>query len=149
MKNFITLKFYEIKIKLSLSKKVFQPNLTTTCLISAVKNIKIKKKIKVLDLGSGSGIIGIFVKKFFGKNVDIFFSDKSNHAVKMIENNLKINKIKGFVKQSDIFEKWEGHKFDLIINDISAIDENIANKLWYNRFIPHNCGDNGINLSKK
>lgn len=148
-KNTYDLKIEDLKIKLFKNSKVFTPNLTTFSLIEAFKKYKIKKKIKILDLGSGSGVIGIFIKKKYKKKVDIYFSDYSSHAVKLINKNIKLNKIKGEVRKSDIFKSWPNEKFDIIINDISAIDEKIAKRFWYNKHIPHNCGNDGIQLSKK
>ena len=148
-KNIHDIKIENLKIKLFRNSKVFEPNLTTFSLIEVFRKYKIKKKIKILDLGSGSGVIGIFIKKKFKSKVDIYFSDYSIDAVKMINKNIKLNKIKGEVRKSNIFENWSYEKFDIIINDISAIDEKIANKFWYNKYIPHECGENGIKLSKR
>lgn len=148
-KNIYNIKIDNFNIKLLKNNKVFKPNLTSYSLIEVIKKFKFKKKIKILDLGSGSGIIGIYIKKKFKNKVNIFFSDYSIHAIKNIKKNLIMNKIKGKVIQSDIFKGWEGEKFDIIINDISAIDEEIANNFWYNKYIPHQCGNSGIELSKK
>ena len=52
------------------------------------------------------------------------------------------------VKKSNILNEWKEEKFDLIINDISAIDSQVAKKYWYNEFIPHDCGKDGIKLTK-
>ena len=143
-------KFFKKKIKLKLSSKVFRPNLTTFSLIESIHKIKIKKKLDILDLGCGSGIIGIFLKKFYKNNVNIFMSDYSDHATNLTKINSKINKVKIVVVKSNIFEKWKGKKFDIIIDDISAIDQTIAKKSpWYNKFIPSNCGRDGIFLTEK
>ena len=45
-------------------------------------------------------------------------------------------------------KEWKDEKFDLIINDISAINSQIAKKYWYNKFIPHDCGKDGLKLSR-
>ena len=142
------IKKFNQTIKLVESNKVFEPNLTTMSIIEACNNLSLKKKKKVLDLGSGSGVIGIFLKKKFKKMIDIYFSDYSESAIKVINSNIKINKIHGTVKKSNILENWENEKFDIIINDVSAISSEIANKYWYNEFIPHDCGEDGIKLSK-
>ena len=136
-------------IKLINSNKVFEPNLTTQSIIEACNKLKFNKKKKVLDLGSGSGVIGIFLKKKFGKKIDLYLSDYSKHAISVINSNLKINKVTGTAKESDILKGWKNEKFDLIINDISAINSFVAKKHWYNKFIPHDCGKDGLKLSKK
>ncbi len=74
-KNTYDLKIEDLKIKLFKNSKVFTPNLTTFSLIEAFKKYKVKKKIKILDLGSGSGVIGIFIKKKYKKKVDKYFSE--------------------------------------------------------------------------
>ena len=94
-------------------------------------------------------MIGIFLKKKFGKKIDLYLSDYSKHAINVINSNLKINKVTGNAKQSDILKGWQNEKFDLIINDISAINSLVAKKHWYNKFIPHDCGKDGLKLSKK
>ena len=142
------IKVFDKKISLLSSKKVFEPNLTTWSLIEACNKIKFEKKKKVLDLGSGSGVIGIYLKKKYGKKIDLYLSDYSKHAINIINSNLKINKVTGITKQSDILKEWKNEKFDLIINDISAISYEVAKKYWYNKFIPHDCGKDGIKLAK-
>ena len=72
-KNIYDIEIEGLKIKLFRDSKVFTPNLTTFSLIEAFKKYKIKKKIKILDLGSGSGVIGIYIKKKYKNKVDIYF----------------------------------------------------------------------------
>jgi len=142
------IKILDQEIKLNDTDKVFEPNITTRLIMQSCDKLNFNKKKKVLDLGSGSGIIGIFLKKKYKEKIDLYLSDYSEDAVKAIKLNLKINKIKGIVKKSNILNNWKVEKFDLIINDISAIDKEIADKYWYNKFIPHDCGKDGIKLSK-
>ncbi len=71
-----------------------------------------KKKIKILDIFAGSGCIGIAVLKHV-PDVKVIFSDSEGNCLKQIRKNLKINKLKGKVVQSDIFFNISG-KFDLI-----------------------------------
>ena len=141
--------YFKKTIKLLKTKKVFEPNLTTQAIIEAFEKLNFSKKKKILDLGAGSGVIGIYLKKKYGKKIDLFLSDKSTHTVNVINSNLILNNIKGIAKESDILKGWANEKFDIIINDISAISSDIAKKHWYNKFIPHNCGKDGIKLSKK
>ncbi|QCI27226.1 methyltransferase domain-containing protein [Buchnera aphidicola (Therioaphis trifolii)] len=76
-----------------------------------------KKKItgKILDIGSGSGILSIFLKKKF-KNIKITLIDNNSTALLCSKYNLKINKISGCVYYSNIFSHIN-EKFNLIISN--------------------------------
>ena len=138
------------KIIIKISNKVFKPNLTTKMLTLYLSKLKFTKKKKILDLGCGTGVIGIHVKKKFKKKINLYMSDLSTHAVRSAINNAKSNNIECKIKKSNLFVGWVGQKFDIIINDVSAISYEIAkNSQWYNKYIPHNCGESGIELTKK
>ena len=69
------------KLNFSINKKVFVPTGTSQVLIKAAKKV-IKHKKKILDLGCGSGIVGITLAKHLNLKSKIFFSDISKHACK-------------------------------------------------------------------
>lgn len=54
-----------------------------------VKKTIRKKKIKILDLCTGSGAIGISIKKYFGESVDVTLSDISKDALDVAKLNAK------------------------------------------------------------
>ena len=54
-----------------------------------VKKTIRKKKIKILDLCTGSGAIGISIKKYFGESVDVTLSDISKEALDVAKLNAK------------------------------------------------------------
>ena len=142
-------KFFDNTVNnLLLSKKIFTPNLTTR-LSYEVAMEYVKNNSSVLDLGCGSGILGIMIKKK-NKSINIFSSDIDKNAVEYAKKNFKKNKIIGDIRVSNIFEKWGSIKFDYILNDVSGISNTIAKKsTWFKKIVPCDTGVNGTNLSNK
>lgn len=69
-------------------------------------------KLEILDLFAGSGCIGLAILKHC-PNVAVTFADKEENCLKQIKENLKLNRLKGKVVQSDIFSSLK--KFDIIL----------------------------------
>jgi len=143
--NFFLSPTNNMKIPLSINKSVFLPNLTSELIIKAISVNK--KKInaqKILDMGCGTGVIGICIKKKIFKDSKIYFSDISLRATELTRLNCIKNKIKFSIKQSDLFLKWKGENFDLVVNDVSGISSFFfKNKIWYNKSIPSDTGMDG------
>ena len=134
------------------NSNVFKPTRTTSLIIKAINENKkkFKKNSSILDLGCGSGIIGIAIKKKIFKNSDICFSDSSNTAIKITKKNLKLNKLHCETKKSYLMQKWKNKEFDLIVNDVSGISSFFLRKnFWYNKFIPCDSGLDGTKLTFK
>jgi release factor glutamine methyltransferase len=142
-------------LKFKFSKKVFKPTGTSDLLYSGALKYcldkKIKKSTKILDLGCGSGYVGIQVYKKLKTKCNFFFSDLSNYACNLAKYNIKKNNVKGVVKNGSLLTPWSGYKFDIIINDVSGISEKISNKTpWYNnKNISNLSGDDGTDLTIK
>ncbi|WP_412031321.1 peptide chain release factor N(5)-glutamine methyltransferase [Metamycoplasma buccale] len=86
----------------------------------------INNNSKVLDLGCGSGFIGLAIKK----NIDCFVTlvDKSLQAIKQTKKNAQINKLNVDIIKSDWFKKVSG-KFDLIVSNPPYLNKKlISNK---------------------
>ena len=129
MKKYIFKPSRNFSIPYFANKTVFKPNLTSELIVQAIE--KNKKKInckKILDLGCGSGVIGIAIKKKIFKSSDIYFSDISKNAIRTTEKNCKLNKIKYIAKTSNLMTEWKNQNFDLIINDVSAISSFFSKK---------------------
>jgi len=73
---------------------------------------------KVLDLGCGYGVIGIFLKKKF-ENSEILCTDRDSLAVEFTQHNAKLNNVSIDVKSSLDFQEIKD-KFSLIITNFPA-----------------------------
>jgi len=136
-------------ISLKLSNKVFKPTGTSEILFkSTIKQIK--KASKILDLGCGSGYVGLSIAKKTKLKNKYFFSDVSSEAAKLTKINSKKNKIKSKIKVGSLFDPWKGYKFDIIVNDVSGISQEL-NKItpWYNKHITNLSGKDGTDLTIK
>lgn len=77
------------------------------------------KKIKVLELGVGSGIISICLAKFI-EDIEIKAIDISDNALKLAKENALFHKVENKIKfiESDLFENiFKEEKFDICISN--------------------------------
>ncbi|OGS47382.1 MAG: protein-(glutamine-N5) methyltransferase, release factor-specific [Elusimicrobia bacterium RIFOXYD2_FULL_34_15] len=122
-------------LKYFVNKNVLIPRQETEILVQeAIKLVKNNKKsINILDIGTGSGNIGISIAKYL-KNVNIIAIDISEEAIKVAIKNAKINRIQSKIKfiKSDLFNftaNYKNAKFDLIISNPPYIKTNEINRL--------------------
>lgn len=139
-------KFDFISKKINIPKSIFSPNLTSKLSIeAALKNIGNRKDI--LDLGCGSGMIGIYILKE-KKYINLYCSDIQKLSVANSKKNFKKFKQKPVIKLGNLYEPWDGKKFDYIINDVSGISEKIAKvSPWFKNKIPCRTGESGTKLT--
>ena len=151
-KNFIRFALNKDKehIKLLSNKAVFKPTSTTKFLLKAVIKKFPKRKVKVLDLGCGSGVIGIYLLKKYKNIINMTFVDVSEKAIINAKQNCKLNKItkkKTHFFKSSVFDGIKKFEFDVIINDISGISSKIAEISPWFKNIPCKSGDDGTKLT--
>jgi len=104
-------------IKFIVNPNVLIPRPETEVLVREAIKI-IPPNSKIIDLGSGSGIIGILLK-YYRKDLNVTMSDISKKSLKVAKKNIKLilkeeNAIKTL--HSDIFSKIND-KFDAIISN--------------------------------
>ncbi|MGL4251924.1 MAG: HemK family protein methyltransferase, partial [Metamycoplasmataceae bacterium] len=108
-------------VKIKVNKKVLIPRYETEELIEIAKELIIKNNyIRILDLCSGTGFIGIALKKW-NANLDIVCSDIDRNAISQSKINAKLNNVDVKIIKSNIFEKISS-EFDLIISNPPYID---------------------------
>jgi|TARA_B110000881_G_C18490523_1_gene471559 methylase of polypeptide subunit release factors len=133
-----------LKTNFKIDKKVFKPTGTSELLLNASIK-KIKKTHDILDLGCGSGVIGVNIAKIKKLKKKIYFSDISRFATKNTEKNCNLNKIKYEIKTGSILKPWTKYKFDVIISDVASISDSVAKiSPWYNKSIVNKAGKDGV-----
>ena len=141
----IEINFSGIKESIFTESDIFQPNLTSQ--LSYETAIKlIKNNYKVLDLGCGTGIIGVMIMKKLPQ-VEMHCSDVDEKSIKYAKKNFTEKKMKADIRKGDLLNIWKDKKFDYIINDVSGISSTIAKKsIWFNN-VPCNTGEDDSKLS--
>ena len=129
--EFMGLNFY-------VDENVLIPQPDTEILVEEVINIckERKENIKILDICTGSGAIGISVAKYI-ENVKVILSDISTNALKVAKKNTKVNKVEDKIEiiESDMFENIS-NKFDIIVSNppyivtevIKTLDKEVQNE---------------------
>ncbi len=136
---------FEFKI----DNNTFVPTHTSNLIIkSALKIIK-NEDMSILDLGCGCGVVAIIISKLTKANLNLFASDISDTVEGVVNENSLTHGISINVRKSDIFNAWSGHKFDLIINDISGVASEIAKISPWFKNISCEAGKDGDLLVNK
>ena len=116
--------FYGLELKVN--ENVLIPRFETEELVeNTIKLINSKfkdKKLSILDLCTGSGAIGLRLKKEYPNN-DITISDISGKALVVASQNSDDLNLPVNIVNSDLFEKIDG-KFDVIISNPPYIKDN-------------------------
>jgi len=115
-------KFYGME--LHINPNVLIPRQDTELLVDLIINQHNDQgKIDILDLGTGSGAIGIALGNRF-KNAKILLSDISLNATNIAKKNILRHKLKNIsVIQSDWFAKIPKKNFEVIVSNPPYIDK--------------------------
>tara|TARA_B100000029_G_scaffold511921_2_gene607195 strand:+ start:842 stop:1561 length:720 start_codon:yes stop_codon:yes gene_type:complete len=138
--------FEELSQSVEVHNKVFKPNLTSQLSFETAIS-KIKNNFDVLDLGCGTGIIGVAIMKNFS-NLRMYCSDLDEQSIKITKQNFMQNNLKADIRSGNLFDPWAGKKFDYIVNDVSGISSLIAtNSPWFGSNVPCDSGEDGSSLT--
>lgn len=110
----ITFHIDNVEIKLQTNHGLFNKGHLDFGTKSLLPTLVCNKSDRVLDLGCGSGIIGIYCQKKFNVQVDMV--DINDRAVETALNNVESNQVKAEVYQSDGFSQITA-MFDVVIQN--------------------------------
>jgi precorrin-6B methylase 2 len=124
--------------------KVFKPNLTSALLIEAGAPI-VRESQRLLDLGSGGGNVGLEIGKKGGLK-KIYSSDLDGATAAVVAEQAVAYGISVDHRIGSLFEPWHNERFDLIIDDVSGVAEEIAAvSPWFDG-VPCASGKSGASL---
>ena len=118
-----------MKMDFFVDENVLIPRSDTEILVEEV--IKIAQKYnspRILDLCTGSGAIAISLKKFV-PNADITAVDISEKALEIAQKNAEKLEAKISFVKSDLFDKLDNKKFDIIVSNPPYIRKDEIKKL--------------------
>jgi 16S rRNA G1207 methylase RsmC len=126
---------------------VFKPNGTTNLIYNSLIKVSLENK-KILDLGCGTGALGIGLIDLGCVPQNLFFSDLDKNAVEITKKNLLSLDSDSVVFESDLFNSWEGYNFDIIINDVSGVPSAFSKFFDWFTHAPNQSGPDGTHLTK-
>ena len=109
-------------------ENVLIPQPDTEILVEEMIGIgkKIDKKMKILDICTGSGAIAISIRK--NLECTMYASDISESALEIARKNIVINQTEVSLIHSDMFEKMDS-KFDMIVSNPPYIETSVIESL--------------------
>lgn len=128
------------------SRGVFTPTGTTRAILEAANRL-VTPGTSVLDLGCGSGVLGIELLLRGHKDLKLSMSDLSLDAVTAASKNFEICKFDAVIKHGSLFEPWLGQLFDCIISDVSGVIPKLGEFFnWFDE-VPNDSGGDGTALA--
>lgn len=130
----------DLNVKLELFESVFEPTTTTRLLADQMADVRGKT---VLDLGCGNGPIAIAAALLGAR--EVYAVDIMEKACEATMHNARLNGVgdRVHVLNGSLFEPLDGMKFDVIIDDVSGMAEEVSRlSPWYPSEIPTG-GDDG------
>jgi hypothetical protein len=124
---------------------VFLPTGTSRALLSASLDF-ISLSDRVLDLGCGSGILGLELKYRFN-SIKIFMSDVSDAATSIAKQNSTLCNLDAGIKTGSLLDPWVGEKFNIVLSDVSGVIPKIGNYFGWFADVSNESGSDGSDLA--
>ena len=152
--QYITQKQEFMGIDFFVNEDVLIPQPDTEILVETVLDICKrygKQSLRILDLCTGSGAIAISLSKIL--NTQVFASDVSIKALKVAEKNNVMNNTKVEFIESNLFEKINGEKFDIIVSNPPYIKneeiKSLSKQVQNESYIALAGGEDGLDFYRK
>ena len=126
---------------------VFMPTKTSEILIKSVLADKYYSGSDLLDLGCGSGIVGITLSKSL-KLDTLYASDLKQETIDNTRLNCQKYSVKSVLKYGNLLDPWKNFVFSNIVCDVSGVAESFADvSEWFGDFAPCFAGHDGTLLA--
>lgn len=152
--QYITQKQEFMGMEFFVNEDVLIPQPDTEILVETVLDIckkYDKQSLRMLDLCTGSGAIAISLSKIL--NTQVFASDVSTKALKVAEKNNVMNNTKVEFIESNLFEKINGEKFDIIVSNPPYIKneeiKSLSKQVQNEPYIALAGGEDGLDFYRK
>lgn len=139
-----------ICLKMDTESSLFSPNSIDKGTLTMVSKIEFQSGQKILDLGCGYGVIGLYAAHFTGAE-NVTMVDINPIAIEVARKNAAYNALDGInIFQSDGFHNITEQEFDLILsNPPYHADFNVPKKFIENGFHRLKCGGSMVMVTKR
>lgn len=118
-----------MKLNFFVNESVLIPRQDTEILVEEVIELaKGREGVKILDLCTGSGVIGISIAKYL-PNAKVTITDISKEALQVAKINAEKNKVEANMIESDLFERISKDSFDIIVSNPPYIETDVIRTL--------------------
>lgn len=122
--------------RLTVDARLFRPTLTTSILTESIRDEDVRGRI-ALDLGCGIGPIAIGLALAGAGHV--YATDIMPDAITVATRNARLNGVAERItlRSGNLFEPVEGQQFDIIVDDVSGVAEEVARlSSWFPPGVP-------------
>lgn len=113
----LNLSIKEIDLKFKTSEEVFSPKNVDKGTLAMLSVVELDGNDKILDLGCGYGIVGIYFAKLIG-GINVVMTDIDSKAVELARENVELNYVQGVsLYQSDGFKDMDEKDFTVILSN--------------------------------
>ena len=144
--RYVVVKTRDIVLPFETAKDVFFPTHTSQLLINGARRA-ITTPGKLLDLGCGIGVCGLVLATQGLCRQPVYLSDLSERAMALVGANARALKIDVVARQGSLFAPWAGETFDVIVDDVSGVAEDVARfSSWFPAGVACHSGHDGTAL---